>query len=273
MKVVVLTSGGKDSTVTLLLALKKYGRDKVIPIFTDTGNEAQETYEYLKYLEKTLSVKILRLKENTLHNLIREFGRFPSPRFRFCTRELKIKPLCKFLSHLNGYIEVWIGIRKDESLSRQKRFRDKTSEEVYPFLSYIDTVSRDITKELRRKLKEKQLYVRFPILEWTEEDVFNFLRTNGIKPNPLYGKGFSRVGCYPCILTTLKEWALVWESEEGKENILKLIALEEELKKKNKNAKLTENYTGKEILNKIYKIKKERKFIENQQKLFCLCQI
>lgn len=58
---VVSTSGGKDSTATLLLALERFGRDRVIPIFCDTGNEHEEVHSYLDYLEGTLGIKIRRL--------------------------------------------------------------------------------------------------------------------------------------------------------------------------------------------------------------------
>jgi len=61
---VVSVSGGKDSAATLLIALERFGHDKVVPIFCDTGNEHEAVYEYLKYLEQALDVTIHRLKAN-----------------------------------------------------------------------------------------------------------------------------------------------------------------------------------------------------------------
>ena len=58
--IAVLVSGGKDSTATLLLALERFPKDAVIPIFTDTGFESSETYEYLSYLEESLGIEIMR---------------------------------------------------------------------------------------------------------------------------------------------------------------------------------------------------------------------
>lgn len=59
---VVSVSGGKDSTATLLLALERFPREAVVPIFCDTGNEHQAVYDYLDYLELALDIKIHRLK-------------------------------------------------------------------------------------------------------------------------------------------------------------------------------------------------------------------
>ena len=59
---VISVSGGKDSTATLLLALDRFPRESVAPIFCDTGNEHQAVYDYLDYLELALDIKIHRLK-------------------------------------------------------------------------------------------------------------------------------------------------------------------------------------------------------------------
>lgn len=37
-----------------------------------------------------------------------------------------------------------------------------------------------------------------PIIDWTDEDVWDFIRSENIPVNPLYECGFSRVGCIGC---------------------------------------------------------------------------
>ena len=59
---VVSVSGGKDSDATLKIALNRCPPGTVIPIFCDTDNEDRRVYEHLDYLERTLGVKITRLK-------------------------------------------------------------------------------------------------------------------------------------------------------------------------------------------------------------------
>lgn len=59
---VISISGGKDSAATLLLALKRCKAGSVVLIFCDTGNEHEEVYNYLAYLEQALEISIVRLK-------------------------------------------------------------------------------------------------------------------------------------------------------------------------------------------------------------------
>ena len=61
-KHVISVSGGKDSLATLLIALERCPAGAVQAIFCDTGNEHEETYRYLEYLEQRLGIKIVRLK-------------------------------------------------------------------------------------------------------------------------------------------------------------------------------------------------------------------
>jgi phosphoadenosine phosphosulfate reductase len=48
-----------------------------------------------------------------------------------------------------------------------------------------------------------------PIIDWSDEDVWEFLRHYGCKSNPLYEMGYKRVGCVGCPLANkmrLKEF-------------------------------------------------------------------
>jgi 3'-phosphoadenosine 5'-phosphosulfate sulfotransferase (PAPS reductase)/FAD synthetase len=39
-----------------------------------------------------------------------------------------------------------------------------------------------------------------PVFDWSAQEVINYILDNKQKPNPLYAKGFTRVGCFPCIM-------------------------------------------------------------------------
>lgn len=58
---------------------------------------------------------------------------------------------------------------------------------------------------LIRKMKEHDDVVVNPIYEWTDEDICDFIRQENIKTNPLYEKGYHRVGCVGCPLATYKQ--------------------------------------------------------------------
>lgn len=38
-----------------------------------------------------------------------------------------------------------------------------------------------------------------PVFNWSAQQVIDFIFANNQRPNPLYSKGFKRVGCFPCI--------------------------------------------------------------------------
>lgn len=86
-------SGGKDST-----ALAVYLRDRIPDleyVFCDTEKELPETYEYLDRVEAYLGKPIVRLKHDGRgfdHWLVLKRGYLPSPRMRWCTSQLKIRP-------------------------------------------------------------------------------------------------------------------------------------------------------------------------------------
>src|SRR5574343_890160 len=127
MKILVTVSGGKDSTATLIYTIKEFcgGKtDNIIAVFCDTGFEHETTYQYLHYLEAKLGIKIIRLRSAKFDgfvDMVSKMGRFPSSKARFCTIELKVKPMIDFiLDNIQDDILVIQGIRADESSNRSK---------------------------------------------------------------------------------------------------------------------------------------------------------
>jgi 3'-phosphoadenosine 5'-phosphosulfate sulfotransferase (PAPS reductase)/FAD synthetase len=214
-------SGGKDSTATALLALEKHPRESLKFVFADTGNEHEAVYEYLEYLQGKLDIVIAVLKADftreirnkrkfiardqrtkrrngkkmrwtnkakrraleVLHptgnpylDLCMWKGRFPSRRAQFCTQFLKTQPMIRYQHDLvdRGFTVIsWQGVRRDESHAR-----------------------RDV---LQIEQADESIWQYRPIADWTAQDVFEMHFKHGVKPNPLYKQGLSRVGCMPCI--------------------------------------------------------------------------
>ena len=220
---VISVSGGKDSTATLLKALEEYEKDQLIIIFNDTGWEHPDTYLYLEYLESKIDIKINRIKSKKykdILDLIQELKRFPHPTYRFCTEFLKQKPLMDWISENNLYhCTNWVGIRKSEGIARRKKYFTVQPDKEYPIRMYYT----GFTNEL------KNVHMRFPVIDYSVIEIFEYIKSKGVEVNNLYKKGHSRVGCYPCLISSQKEFMKLLSDPVGIERIKILIELEDKI--------------------------------------------
>ncbi|WP_334190103.1 phosphoadenylyl-sulfate reductase [Noviherbaspirillum sp.] len=61
-----------------------------------------------------------------------------------------------------------------------------------------------------------------PLADWSEQDVWNYLRTNGVPYNQLHDKGYPSIGCEPCTRAIqpgedVRAGRWWWENPETKE--------------------------------------------------------
>jgi len=220
---IISVSGGKDSTATLLKALEEYGKDELIVIFNDTGWEHPDTYTYLDYLESALDIKITHIKPKDyidLPDLIRKMKRFPHPTYRFCTDELKQTPFQNWLKD-NDLCDCtnWVGVRKSESIARRKKYFEAKPDMEYPVRRFYSSYTRELAK----------VRMRFVIVDFTVQQVFEYIKSKGIDVNNLYKVGHSRVGCYPCVISSEKDFMKLLSDPVGVERIDQLIAIEDEI--------------------------------------------
>ena len=125
-------SGGKDSS-----ALAIYMRDSVPDMeyfFCDTGAELPETYEFLNKLEVVLGKPIARLNaDKGFDHWFEVFrGTLPSPQMRWCTKNMKIKPLEAWLGDAPAI--SYVAIRADESNRKGYVSTKKNIKTVFPFI-------------------------------------------------------------------------------------------------------------------------------------------
>ena len=166
-------SGGKDSDVILELA-----RMSGIPfeaIYKNTTIDPPYTIKHCK----DNGVKIINPKQ-TFFQLIRENG-FPTRFRRFC---------CSKLKEYKIHDRAIIGIRRSESNKRAERYKEP---------EYCRTYS-----------KKEKVRIYLLILEWSNEDVEQFIKQRNIKCHPLYYNEFGefdvkkRLGCIGCPLASKK---------------------------------------------------------------------
>lgn len=113
-------SGGRDSAALAVHMAQTRPDIELEYFFTDTGKELPEVYEYLGRLEGFLGKPIERLNPDRDFDFwLRQYKSFlPSPRTRWCTRQLKIRPFEQWLwPALDEGDEVvsYVAIRSDEN--------------------------------------------------------------------------------------------------------------------------------------------------------------
>lgn len=200
-RVVASVSGGKDSAA-LSLHLTELGIDHD-RVFLDTGWEHEKTYEYLRGELTRVIGPILELRGPLqMEDLVRKKGMFPSRVRRFCTEHLKVKPMQVYIAGLDYEVVNTVGIRKAESEARSRMVEWEWS----------DGFDCEVWR---------------PILEWSEQDVIDIHKRHGLRPNPLYLLGASRVGCWPCIFARKSEVKFIADHDQAR--IDRLRALEAEV--------------------------------------------
>ena len=162
-------STGKDSDVILELA--KMAGIPFEAIYKNTTIDRPGSLPHAREVGAT----IINPPKGML-KLIEESG-WPSRWMRFC---------CKALKEYKVYDRAVLGIRRAESVARTKRYHEPEVCRVYS------------------KTEKVRLYL--PILEWTDEDVEQFIKMRGIKCHPHYYDADGnfcvkrRVGCIGCPL-------------------------------------------------------------------------
>lgn len=204
-RVVASVSGGKDSAA-MSLYLHELGIDHD-RVFLDTGWESPITYEYLRgELQRVLGPITWIKGPRPMEDLIRHKGMFPGRRIRFCTQQLKVLPMATYLrerTNAGGEDVVnAVGIRAAESVARAQLAE----------WEWLDAFDAEVWR---------------PLIRWTEQDVIEIHHRHGLRPNPLYLLGATRVGCWPCIFARKSEIRLVADTDPSR--IVRLRVLEQEV--------------------------------------------
>ena len=226
MKIFVSFSGGKDSQACLIQACKEFGTGNVTAVFCDTGWEHELTYRHIDDVIKQLGVKLVVLRNKSVDGfsgLCKRMRWFPDTKHRMCTVRLKIQPMIDFILEQCDDLVIIQGIRAAESESRSK---------LPCSADYFAEYFADNKKSLYRKTAVRQwclhhkATVERPMFGMSAQGIIDFIIDNGQLPNPLYRRGASRVGCYPCIYSRLSE---VKAMRKDKKYVLRLIRLENEV--------------------------------------------
>lgn len=216
-------SGGKDSQA-LVHMMQLCG----VPFETFFSPTTVDPPEVIRFIRKNYpEVKFTQVTEN-IYDVFKRLKVLPSRRIRWC---------CAYFKERGGEGKVvCTGVRKAESVKRSKRNEIEVSGRK--FSGHMDEFEAWQEKKIKRKLKNlnqdqyadaKQTEVRCingndkillnPIIEWTEQDVWEFLNKVVEVPHcELYDQGWTRIGCVCCPMTSskttirdIKRWPYVKE--------------------------------------------------------------
>ncbi len=170
-------------------------------IFTlDTGRLHEATYKVAEATRKkyNVGIKVLFPDYQQVEKMVGKHGFnlfYDSVENRkLCCQVRKTEPLKRDLSTLDAWI---CGLRKEQSLTRCD----------------INAVEWD---------KAFGLIKICPLINWSEKDVWKYIRDNDIPYNELHDRGFPSIGCEPCtraicIGEDIRAGRWWWELPEHKE--------------------------------------------------------
>lgn len=172
-----------------------------IAIFTlETGRLHAETLGMLDSIRETYGYEVTPFKpvDAAVENYVTQHGLnafYDSVDMRKeCCRIRKVEPLNRALAGNKAWV------------TGQRRAQSATRNEL--------NVQEDDAAHAMTKFN--------PLADWSEDDVWHYIRSNGVPYNPLHDKGFPSIGCEPCTRAIqpgedVRAGRWWWEQPESKE--------------------------------------------------------
>lgn len=190
----VAYSGGKDSIV--IADLMEQANVKYRLYYNHTTIDPPELVRFIRQDHRVH----INMPRYTMWELIRKKGFPPTRQIRYCCSELKEKGG-------NGRFVV-TGVRWAES-PRRKHSRNIVEYDRYGSQSQKAIQDRETfaysDNETRRQMIEhchtKGKHILNPIIDWSDNDVWEYIHIRQLPYCSLYDEGFQRLGCIGCPLT------------------------------------------------------------------------
>lgn len=173
-RIVLSTSLGLEDQVTTEMVMRQKKETKIFTL--DTGRLFPETYDLIARTNKHFGIRIKTYfpEARAVEDMVAAHGInlfYDSVENRkMCCRIRKVAQLPRAFRGMDAWI---CGLRKDQSVSR-----------------FFNTLVE--WDENNRLIKIN------PLINWTEKDVWEYIKSNNIPYNLLHDRGFPSIGCEPC---------------------------------------------------------------------------
>ena len=198
-RIAMASSFGAEDVVVIDMLIKINPKARIFTL--DTGRLNQETYDVMDAIRKKYNVnlEVMFPDQNEVEQMVRVNGLnlfYDSVGNRkLCCGIRKVHPLNRILSTLDGWIT---GLRADQTEVRSNASKIEFDEQHNGILKIN------------------------PIIEWTWEQTWDYIKKYDIPYNKLHDKGFPSIGCEPCTRAIksgepLRAGRWWWESDSQKE--------------------------------------------------------
>jgi 3'-phosphoadenosine 5'-phosphosulfate sulfotransferase (PAPS reductase)/FAD synthetase len=223
--IIINSSGGKDSLAAIwemnrIAALQNYPTSKIIVSHQDLGESewkgtkdiAQKQAELFGFDFKVSKRKRAGKYDDTLLEYAERRGKWPSNAQRWCTSDFKRGPGARVVTELTNGMKTSkvlyvFGFRAQESPARKKK-------EVF-----------EVNKETTTKTRTVHNFL--PIHDWTEDRVWEVIKTHKLPYHFAYDLGMPRLSCCFCIFAPFD--ALVIAGQNNPKLLTKYVAAEERM--------------------------------------------
>lgn len=190
-----------EESVLIDLLFKIAGKGAFRVFTLDTGRMNEETYEVAEAVRWKYGIAIESQfpDREAVEKLEKEKGlysfRDSIENRKECCQIRKVVPLNRMLSGLDAWIT---GLRREHS------------------------VTRTDTPKVELGAPREGIVKLNPLIDWTTEQVWDYIKKNKVPYNKLHDKGYPSIGCAPCTRAVqpgqgLREGRWWWENPENKE--------------------------------------------------------
>jgi phosphoadenosine phosphosulfate reductase len=173
-KAALSSSFGAEDMVLIDMLMRVDSQARIVTL--DTGRLPQETYNVMDATRERygVTIEVFFPQADAVQSMVVEHGLnlfYHSVDLRkLCCGVRKTEPLKRALAGLDAWIT---GLRREQSVTR----------------TAVHKIEWD---------ESNQLIKINPLADWTQDDVWKYIRDNNVPYNALHDRGYPSIGCGPC---------------------------------------------------------------------------